>query len=79
MIAFSMRRPRRGATEGHKQHARDAMRQFVPHNTRVAGGADHSAQSTEECPVLDVFQPVREDYWEFTAAASSTRVTEVGQ
>ena len=54
MIAFSMRRPTRGATEGQKQDPGNAARQYV-------------------------FQPFPEDYREPTAAAPSTRVTELGQ
>lgn len=46
---------------------------------RVAGDTNHSARSTDGCLVLDVFQPVREDYRELTAAARSARITEVGQ
>jgi unsaturated pyranuronate lyase len=31
---------------------------------RIAGGTPHSALSHDRCVVLDVFQPVREDYRE---------------
>jgi quercetin dioxygenase-like cupin family protein len=31
---------------------------------RIAGGTPHAARSDDRCIVLDVFQPVREDYRE---------------
>jgi quercetin dioxygenase-like cupin family protein len=42
------------------------------HGYRIAGGIAHAAWTDEgmSCRVLDVFQPVREDYRERVAAAS---------